>query len=361
MDMLIFSAQINTKKGCIMNARTHKKNPLIAEIQNTFYNRLGTSALEADDILFDKIDDWMKVQIAMIIVDILELSAKSKNSIRLPTNTLIDESNCPTIYISFVENLLGIKRQFDLLDENDREELKNTLSHHPARTTLEKTIQALANGIMQAEAFKVTLAGAKQCILEIKGMVDIQPARRELDETGVTVELIRSTFYNEMPNQTLLAIKNELISRQDLEDLEDYIFFALSALTIIEAINQSRDFPGILLLGDKILTADNCPKEEEFDQLFIPILMNKEALTARSPEELMLIKRLCLSKNEEISSELLNHQNVNVMKCVSAINKVSSIISQREGFKKMIGNVIEFTLDSLGQEPETEPRKGMNF
>src|SRR5947207_793945 len=136
-----------------MQARTPKKNSLIAEIQNTFYNKLGESALEAEDILPDNINDWMKTQIAIIITD----------------------------------------------------------------------------------------------ILEIKNIVDIQPAQRELDETGITAELIRSTFYNEMPNQTLQAIMNELISRQDLEDLENYIFFALSALTIIEAINQSKDFAGILL------------------------------------------------------------------------------------------------------------------
>jgi hypothetical protein len=78
-----------------------------------------------------------------------------------------------------------------------------------------------------------------------------------------------------MTNALTKAIKEKLIPADDLRDRDAYIYLACSGLTITAQMILSSKEDGIILLYDKMLTAENCPHEEDFHVLFAYILSKK--------------------------------------------------------------------------------------
>ncbi|EKD71992.1 MAG: hypothetical protein ACD_46C00039G0008 [uncultured bacterium] len=323
-------------------------NPLIPAIKAVFYNDLVDVTLEEENISAENIDQIMKTQIQSTIVNILIKSKNVKDCIQLPTDEKITLNNCPTIYIPLVNTLLTIKINFDQLINNEIERIKNNLTGN-IKSPVEQMIQKLADQIIEMNQFKVMFPQVKQFILEAKGLADITTPFEsiKLDETGVTTKLIRDTFYNEMLNQTIEAVDKGWITKQDLEEQEVYIFLALPALTLIEAVYQSKKYEGIRLLDNKTLTQNNCPTEEDFPELFKPILLKKAEMTARNENELTLIKQMCLAKNAEIPKELLAFKTKNVSECAATFNEIASQISRRRVFKEMVVTVTKTCLENL--------------
>lgn len=328
-------------------------NNLIEKIRCTFYNDLAEYTINEPDLTLDNIDEKINEQIQKTIINILDLSKQYEQGICLPDGTKINERNCPTKYLPFLKSLLNLKNGYQKLP---REEVKFFNIIH---SNLGENIKALAAKINSMDAFKETITNVKQFILEAKGLANSTTPQRELDTTGITPKLIRETFYNEMVTQTLKAIDEKLLSVDDLESREAHVYLALQALTLIESIMQSREYPGIRLLEDKLLTTENCPRIENFHLLFDPIFAIKENMQAISDNELQVLKRRCMCDDNELPDELMQYLTQNVKQCSIVINRIASEISQRKVFKEMIDSVIEFCLPSPLAEPEEGRRLGL--
>jgi hypothetical protein len=317
-------------------------NPLIEEIKQTFYQDLINLTFDCPDLTIDNIDFKMLEQIKMTILNIIQLQNPRSAAITLPRGQTITDKNCPVMYIPFFSALLALKDKY--------------FSQGNSYESVAADIQRLASAIKQMESFKATFPTARQFILEASGLVDVPHQQAALDTTGVTTQLIRDTFYNEMVNQTFSAVAMHSISYDDLEDREPFLYLALPALTLIEAINQSRDCDGIRLLNDKILTVSNCPKEESFPDLFVPIFSIAKKMQAMSAQEIEVLKLKCMFKDVIIPDELKPYlDSAAVVQFAPVINEIASQISRRGVFKSTVAKVIVFCLGDLKQAQLPRP------
>ncbi|KTD62039.1 hypothetical protein [Legionella spiritensis] len=324
-----------------MFARREIINPLIRRLKDVFYNDMVELALLDEGINAENIDSSFNKLVENIIINILDSSKDTSDSIRLSDGTVINDENCPIMYRPFFKAVQNIKNSTPTPD-------------------LERKIETLAGMLMSTEAFQAMLPVLKQFVLEAKGITPAEKALRKLDETGITTDLIRETFYNEMVTQTLQAINNGFITRDHLEEQEPFIYFALSGLTLLEAIRQSMDCTGIELLGGKAVTNENCPMEIDpqtnFPKLIESILAVKElmkplfAKTDVSDEEYKAIQYLCLSREEDMPDDLSSHLTSRATKCAAMINSMSVQISQSKVFQGMVQDVIELCLDTLPEK-----------
>lgn len=329
-----------------------KNEALIGEILAIFYNALTHLALEENDIDLDNIDLHIKSQIIKTMIELLDSSRSKPNKICLPNGMTLSIGTCPLTYQTFLKCLLNIKEIYDDLSEEQINDMKKTFKHYDHYSIIKTMIADLATKLIEMESAKNIINNAKQFILEAKGLINTDSIAIQMNEAGITVQLIRETFYNEMVHQAFKLVGEQWISREDLEDQETFIYFALPAFTLIEAIQQSQHCRGIKLLDNKVLTIENCPKEDDFSELFVPILRNKNYMKMLSENELKVIKILCLSNKMECPSELIPYKTKQATDCATIINQIAILVSQREFFKQMIKSIIKMCLDSLNQQSQ---------
>lgn len=297
----------------------NEQNTLIQKIQDFFYNTLVTKLIKDETVNNANLNSKINSKIVQIILGILADSKGKTDAIVLPNGITITLQNCPTIYLPFFQILSKANTNPDL----DLNELKQ-----------------LADKVIRLNTFENIINSLKEFVLEAKGLKKVVSFDRE----NITPHLIRETFYNEMVIQAFAAVENDWITQEELNAQESFIYFALSALTIIEALYQSKDADGICLRNNKLLTTQNCPQEENFPQLFMPILEKKALFNTLLGDEIKLVKQLCLSKDRPLPKELEEleaSKKQAVMDCATVINRIASQISQRDVFKKVFGNVLD--------------------
>lgn len=287
-----------------------RKTPLVKQLQQFFYNSMAELAL-AEETKVENLDQQQQaLLIQQIIINTLSLSQRDKRCVKLANDLILNEENCPDIYRGFFYALRTINNNQQLL-ANERTE----------------KIKTLAQSLMNTDAFQDMLPKLKRFILDAQGII--------------SKELIRETFYNVMVEVTGDAISEGLIHSQHLSHQKKYIYLALSELTLLTAICQSRDCSGIRLLSGQVLTSDNCPREENFLPFLETLLQAKAKMQelygkelAINQEELMTIKRLCLSNNKPIESDITY-----AVQCATIINMISLQISQSPKFLKLFPEV----------------------
>ncbi len=114
---------------------------------------------------------------------------------------------------------------------------------------------------------------------------------RDEAQQSISVQDVRDTFYNLM---VVVALR--------MEAMDSKMLRSIIGLTIIEAIENSKDVAGIRLVTGKVATIGCCP------QLFRPLLQliisNKERLTKLQPEELARLKGLVYRQEADINAQL---------------------------------------------------------
>ncbi|CDZ77408.1 hypothetical protein BN59_01691 [Legionella massiliensis] len=316
-------------------------NPFIERLRECFYTTLLEMALAEEDINIARFEGYILSFIKQIILNGLNSSKNIDHGIRLFPGLVIDDGNCPGIYLAFFQGLKQINGRFRLLGaEHDL-----TMSELPQ--ALNESIEQLASRLMANDVFQFMLPQ----LMEITGLTE---AKRPLDSQGITKELIRETFYDEMVTQTFDAMSLGLITGDDLEGQESFIYFALSSLTIVAAIINSRHQPGIEVLNQKLVTLENCPQDDNFP-IFVSIILEAKILMQAlydkdnniSPEDLLALKTLLVSYANEHAKEQEYSENIST--CAKAINKMSIKISQSPMFKQMISSVIEIAKPTVTQ------------
>lgn len=321
----------------------------ITQIKETFYTGLLNQLIDRDDVTAENLAVAIKQEIKVVALNIINLSPSGKPIICLPTGPQITSDTCPLMYMGFFQNLLRIKEKREQLHELGFDFIIDCVRGDQNILEIESSLNVLADALLNDNNIRIMIQQLRAFVAEAKGFASapagLQPARAVV-RSPVTPQLIRDSFYNEMVTQAFEAIENRMISFTDFEDADSSLFFALPALTLIEAINLSRDCDGIRLLGDVVLTADNCPQEEGFDALFKPVFELKSKMSQLSNERLTVLKYMCLMSETPIPSELQSHK-ASVVPIATVINEIASQISRRGVFKQTVLNVIGMCLESL--------------
>lgn len=256
----------------------NEKNPLIPKIRDYFYNSLAMKAFANDTITIDNIHQQLKYHIEQLINESLEASRNlDDQQIQISNDVIVNHLNCPWIYMNFYNEIFRISEQIKFIEMTKKINIATY-------SIINQQVQNLVNTFINSNVFQDMMPELINFILEAKGLVthdlDFKDFNSELinDLEPISPELIRDTFYNEMVNQCLNAMDNNLLSRNDLEGQESFIYFALSGLTLFEAICHSKNCSGIELLERKVVNMENCPQEEHFPMLVGAIIKCKKVM-----------------------------------------------------------------------------------
>lgn len=298
------------------NQEIHSNHEQLSnQIKNSFYLALTEFLFgEQEGFSINTIDEKVDSGLQTCIHYLLDVSQTEKQGIRLFDHTLITLANCPSKYLPFLQAALKLKHL--------------SLEHR------EIPVRQLALQIKSVDSFKQMIEQVKIFSLNAMG---------QLDFNGITPLVIRDTFYSEMENQSKRAIEKGWISYEALENQEPYLYFAMPALALIEALYRSKNCPGIILLHYKVLTADNCPNEGNFKALFTPLFKEKEELVEMSELELEIIQQLCI-QNEELAPALHLLDETTQKHATTLASSISSIaieISKTPVFRQTIQTIID--------------------
>ena len=316
-------------KGKVMFAAhpsVRRNSGLERMIKDTFYNSVADYVMRQPEVTLELIDRQIHDGVATTIKGIINASQECIG-IRLPTGSVITQANCPEQYKSFFAALLSMKAAPKISDQE---------------------INAIIMRIMRLESFQAL--NPKGFILEAMGLILGPPISPEYDKRDITPELIRTTFYNEMLTQGLLAVEKGWLTLNDLQEEDPKVYLILPAITILEALDQSKLCEGIRLLQNKMVTADNCPEAEGFPLLVDLILRSKQKLQGMASEQMPAIKHLVSSENS-LPADLQPLQTHELMLCVSDIKDMSIEITRRRVFHEMVSRVIHRCLETLAPEP----------
>ena len=311
------------------HSNTAQQNPIIEqEIKDVFYNLVANYVLNQDNVTMQSIDQHLLAGVRDTILKIIRDSSDLVNGIRLPSRSVVTRENCPGIYQALLEELLRVKA-----------------SSHVGNDYINDIIMR----VTRLDSFQAL--NPKQFILEATGLATTASSN-QYDEHGITADLIRQTFYNEMVMQALLAKERGWLTVDNFESQDAVVYLTLPALTILEAIHQSTQCSGIRLLDNKIVTAENCPQRENFQALVKILLETKQKIMTMSPEQMLAIKHKVSTENE-LPSDLQPLQTHALMVCVSGIKDMAIQITQRKVFHEMVGVVMATCLDTWAPVAQT--------
>ncbi|MEC7840285.1 MAG: hypothetical protein VX777_09635 [Chlamydiota bacterium] len=339
-----------------------EQNPFCQEIQNTFSNVMYELLTDEqyDNVVKNEFDK-IKLSAQTFITMIIESEYCDEGIVLLSDKTLTSQ-NCPQRYDEIFKLLLMKKRKVLKLSKSEQLGLLKycngqLLQRFEIDTDNEEKyftkINNLRDHFYHLGTIALSLPDFNQLFDQLlnfsSGKEDVNIDRKPSEPTeamlsGVTIDLIRTTFYNHMAKfQSIQGI----IPKEDLLDGESYIFLALPAFAFIEVLRKSKNMNGgICLAENKVLTLDNCP--EKFEDFAKNILGLKKTFQALSKKEIKALKYSVISEEEIPMPEHLIPYKTNEVKSIASHILQSSIeISQDLHFKGTIQNVIDFCLGAM--------------
>ncbi|AYV77409.1 MAG: hypothetical protein Dasosvirus2_5 [Dasosvirus sp.] len=292
------------------------------EIQDTFYNLMLEVVF--DDVEFLKDKNMFDPDVIRYLTKQTILKACSYPRLETLSGKQIVLTDLPLSHIELFVILNKIKQQYAI---------KKKYTEHT-----HKIIDMLVDDVMKKQTFLPMFQKINSFFKQ--NMNDAK-------EKKVSVEAIRETFYSNMVEQVLI---NNIVSKEDLEDREPYIFFALSSNVVFQTIINNLNTRGTVhLINGANVTKQNCP--QEFSPLFDIVFMIKDKMKEMklSDDQIRLV-RICSSQNEnqDVPDDLKELQTREIMNVVGMITEISIRISQIKHFKDIIDDVIKFCLEAQG-------------
>ena len=161
-------------------------------------------------------------------------------------------------------------------------------------------------------------------------------------ERPVTLEKIRETFYNAIPDAMRYGFEKKLFTPDHVED-GLFIQTALPALTLILVMENSRDVKDGIMLRDRVtvVTKQNCPDELKF--LLKHLLRVKEDICELPPEPAMHLKIACVNDpDKKLPEDTPNYEEIAFL--ATCINRVAGKIMQRDRYKELMNHVLQISL-----------------
>jgi hypothetical protein len=307
------------------------------KIRDTFYNIMFDLATKVPWVSYDKLKTNTKVKkslIALAVVDMLSLSTNHE-SIRLIDGSLLTKENCPDIFKEMFTAFIKIKQ---LSCDLTTQDLATINSVCLSLIGLEPPLFGIPSNVLTLTMYITTLTNEvydRQIfhdVIELIAEIYSSMKTHKLSE-----KLIRDSFYQLMVNEAY----DSDISKEAFENCEAYIFLDLSAYTLIAACVSSLGINGIRLIDGSVLNKENCPESyKDFTNILLQI---KPSFSMFSAEHQKNLKKICTSNPDFVIDESIKLPQL--VKFATMINQISSKISQRETFKNIIGDVINFCID----------------
>lgn len=323
-------------------------------LKTFFYERLNELASYELGINEHNFNEQISVLVENLINDILLQSYGQGNTIIFGREKITQE-NCPSNYLMFYNAIA--KLNSSKLDFDD-----------PRRAT---GIADLANALISSESFQQmfpklkldilnaaphqNLNNASENIIFLQEVPAPQPVVQQVPGNivpAINLDSVRETFYTVMKEQILEALETGLITTDDLESQEPFLYMGLPALTLLKVVDNSWNCPmGIRLTNGAVVDIHNCPKEESFSEFLNSLLLCKERIkhtfhhgkSAPVPEnDYLRTQYLCL--NKDVPKDLHVEKEIYSTNCATIINRVAGKISQNKNFQSMVGQVIEEAL-----------------
>lgn len=311
-------------------------------IRSTFYNIMFNIVPEYGWIKYDELQQNSAMKKGLIILTVLEVINQSKNlqnKIKLINGNHVDITNCPEQYKQMFMMLLLLKNFLSTINDNNFITLKLTcieklgISNNGYGKYIESNVNTgsdklieLANQVYELELFHTII----NKLITLYG---------SMYTNKISENIIRDSFYNAMVNEALEAKFN----KESLEASDPFIFFDLSAFTLIECCRISKNYNGIKLMDGSTLTIDVCP--DTYIELVHAVLQIKNNIANMPDKYINRLKKICSTNPDNICPE--KYKTEDMVKIATVINSVATKVSQRNTFKNIINNVIQYCLEIL--------------
>lgn len=293
------------------------------EIRETIYNTMLEVALRYDktdlSTKLSNVDTRAFILRFLVSATIQEID-KSGTEYGYPTirGKYVTMDNVPT---SFHDLFKGLKHLSSLSDVN----------------VINMTMANIVTAVEKKDIFKNIIVDFMKFYLE---------SQTEIKEPIVTVEDIRSTFYQMMAEQVLV---DGIISKEALGDQDSFIFFDLSSYVIIKSVLTSLKYNGILLYNGAVVTKMNCP--EQYQNLYDVLMSLRSKIIAMKLNDKQLkVISICSSFNPDakLPPDLSVLRTSEINSVISHIKDMAINISQIPYFKNIIASVINYCVEALG-------------
>lgn len=225
--------------------------------------------------------------------------------------------------------------QYDLSNPFNSEQENQLIS------TLKEKASKLLSCAVDSLGGKVWDIDRKTTLIEIDDVISTLTQAKLLFQNNckVTLEVVRETFYNAI-YQGLTNDKEQLITKENIDCDDDFIFQGLSALSIITVIQYSTSVNGLKLYNNEVLSNENCP--DEFKSLIEKVLSCKERILKiiNNETDFKNLKILAVKNpKKSLPEDYANKKEITTMAAV--IYEVAIRITQKEKFKQIAQNVFE--------------------
>jgi hypothetical protein len=239
----------------------------------------------------------------------------------------------------FIIGLLEASRHMSGIKVNDRLRVTSEICPECYKPLL-ASFEALKNGTRQIDELI-------DDVMKLDTFSEINPVESLCEMQGwITARQIRESFYNLMYETIENAITNEVLTREDIEDMEAHIFTRLPALTLFETLMRSviAKTDGILLIDNITpVNAENCPLTESFPDLIRAMLATKVTLSSLTAEQLEVV-RMQVATGKELTAAQIKLKTDVCQQAITAINQMAVLISQRSVFKQKITELLNVYL-----------------
>ena len=320
----------------------------------------------------------IEIKIALASATLAELLRASRDvpgGLQLLRGKTLTPQTCPAEFTQFVQGIMRVKKEIEVLNGSQVRILKYQCAldsgvkvpmqpaGDPKLTHLARSLNQISRVIVAKPGFRSAVdqvfafcqdalgTSSTSSVNQAGGALapPRQPQRQrspsqppsESALRGVTEETVRETFYAAM----LEAAMSPIFSIGALEDLEPFVFIALSAHAIVSILSSSSKLKGaISLVGGKAMTQNNCPRE--FSQLVEGMLMFKHTFENLSEDQITVLKYSSIDDpSRPLDPRLEGLKTPQLMDVAQRLNGVATRISQRSQFQSIITNVVELAVE----------------
>jgi hypothetical protein len=314
------------------------------DIRETFYNLMFEIIPMYDWITVKGLKTSNAVKKALIcttILEIIKLSKNVPNGFRLLNGTILHAGNCPQEFTLFFQQLMQLKNVLAKQPDNitiairlkclSSLDIGNSNYNNPTFSeylgninSISENLVIIANTVIQMDMFKNIFSKQVELL-------------ETIETKKISEDIIRQTFYNTMVGA---ALESD-IPQEDFENSEAYLFLDLTALTIIDTFVAIKNYNGIPQIDGSILVLDNCP--EVYVEILKTLLETKDIICSMNTEQISTLKKLS-SSNPDVDVDD-KYKTPLLVKVASHVIKIATVVSQRDTFKNIIANVIDFCIN----------------
>ena len=351
-------------------------SPRITEeqVRKCFYNQMATAKLLNN--LGESLEE-QRAAIQLGVLNTIDEGRDGRGGYKINENQTLNKDNCPKTYekILPVMNLLeqNLSIIFTMEKSEKLEKLKAVIlktadlssfpeSEKPAILKICDLLKGISMGIQERETFAGNVTKLNAFIRPHEKASSSSSSSSAAARTAAAVPLkdkkidgndLQNTFRRLVANEIINEISKNLGEAVAFVDQDSFIYVGYTGLALINWIlDKDTSQNGFNLIGHKILTEANCPKEpKEYSLLFklVEPLYKKLVELKHDPKNIDYIRLKVLNSESEgkaselkrIEKGLSKDKITNLNRIVAALQTLATPITQIDSFAVGFGKVVE--------------------